>query len=88
MSEQLKAVGYDVVSMELEINQLSKCKEEYEAVVLYIEGDMKDKTKDLIFLRDMVIEADIPLFYMGKSADDIEERCYNISTNTERTQMI
>ena len=34
MSEQLKAVGYDVVSMELEINQLSKCKEEYEAVVL------------------------------------------------------
>ena len=73
MSEQLKAVGYDVVSMELEINQLSKCKEEYEAVVLYIEGDMKDKTKDLIFLRDMVIEADIPLFYMGNNSEELKE---------------
>lgn len=66
--EQLKALRYNIVSTELDIQQISKEKESFEAILLYMENDTDIKTQELVFLRDKAVEEDIPIFYMG---DDV-----------------
>ena len=62
MIEQLKELDYQVISTELDIQQIAKWKESFEAVLLYMESEVKEKTQELVYLRDKAVEEDLPIF--------------------------
>ena len=66
MIEQLKELEYNIVPAQLDIQELSKLKETYEVVLLFMEGDGEEKTKELVYLRDKAVEEDCPIFYVGE----------------------
>lgn len=70
--EQLKELNYNVISVELDVQQLSKLEEDFEAALLYIEDDVKGKSQELVYLRDKAVEEDIPVFYMGEDSQELE----------------
>ena len=55
MIEQLKELEYNTVSAELDIQELSKLKETFEVVLLFMESEGEEKSKELVYLRDIVI---------------------------------
>lgn len=72
MIEQLKELDYQVISTELDIQQIAKWKESFEAVLLYMESEVKEKTQELVYLRDKAVEEDLPIFYMGEDETDLK----------------
>ena len=44
MVDQLKELEYNVVATELDVQLLAKLNDTYEAVLLYIEGEIEEKT--------------------------------------------
>lgn len=66
MIEQLKELEYNTVSAELDIQELSKLKDTYEVVLLFMESEGEEKTKELVYLRDKAMEEDSPIFYVGE----------------------
>ena len=73
MIEQLKELEYNIISAELDIEELSKLKESFEVVLLFMEGEGGEKTKELVYLRDKAVEDDSPIFYVGEDTDIIHE---------------
>ena len=49
MIEQLKELNYNVLSTELDVQQLSKEKENFEAILLYMESNAKEKSQELCY---------------------------------------
>lgn len=66
VSEQLKELDYNIVSVDLDIQQISKEKDSFEAILLYMESEANGMTQELVYLRDKAVEEDIPIFYMGE----------------------
>ena len=73
MIEQLKELEYNIVSVQLDIQELSKLKETFEVVLLFIESDGEEKTKELVYLRDKAVEEDSPIFYVGEDTPVMRE---------------
>ncbi len=73
MIEQLKELEYNPVSAELDIQELSKLKETFEVVLLFMESDGEEKTKELVYLRDKAVEEDNPIFYVGEDTAVMRE---------------
>lgn len=73
MEEQLKELKYNLTVAELDIQQLSEVKESYEAVLLYMESDIKEKSQEVVYLRDKAVEEDTPVFYMGDDMEALQE---------------
>lgn len=73
MIEQLKELEYNTASAELDIQQLSKLKDTYEVILLYMESDGEEKSKELVYLRDKAVEEDSPIFYIGEDTPTIRE---------------
>lgn len=73
MIEQLKELEYNTVSAELDIQELSKLKDTYEVVLLFMESDGEEKTKELVYLRDKAMEDDSPIFYVGEDTPIMRE---------------
>lgn len=73
MIEQLKELEYNTVSAELDIQELSKLKDTYEVVLLFMESDGEEKTKELVYLRDKAMEDDSPIFYVGENTPIMRE---------------
>ena len=67
MAEQLKELEYNVFSTELDVQLLAKLNDTYEAIVFYIEGDIEEKTQELVYLRDRAVEEELPVFYIGEN---------------------
>ena len=65
IEEQLKNLGYHVISVGTNINEINTVKEDIAAVVMYVEEEMLKKQQALVFVRDKVIEEDIPVFVIG-----------------------
>ena len=59
--EQLKERGYNAIAVELDIQKISKVTDVYEAVLLYMESDVNEKSQELVYLRDKAVEEDIPV---------------------------
>ena len=66
MIEQLKELEYNTVSAGLDIQELSKLKDTYEVVLLFMESDGEEKSKELVYLRDKALEENSPIFYVGE----------------------
>lgn len=73
MTEQLKELGYNAVVAELDIQQISKLKDTFEVILLYMESEGEDKTKELVYLRDKAMEEDSPIFYIGEDTPVIRD---------------
>lgn len=73
MEEQLKELKYNVTSVELDIKQLSEVKDTFEAVLLYMESEVKGKSQEVVYLRDKALEEDLPIFYMGEDMSALLE---------------
>ena len=73
MIEQLKELEYNTVSAELDIQEISKLKESFEVILLFMEGDGEEKTKELVYLRDKAVEEDSPIFYVGEDTPVMRE---------------
>ena len=73
MIEQLTELNYHVISTELDVQQLAKLEDNFEAALLYMESDAKEKTQELVYLRDKAVEEDIPIFYMGENVENLED---------------
>lgn len=73
MIEQLKELEYNIVSAQLDIQELSKLKETFEVVLLFMESDGEEKTKELVYLRDKAVEEDCPIFYVGEDTPVMRE---------------
>ena len=73
MMEQIKELNYNPISCELDIQQISKLKEEFEVVLLYMEGEGNDKTQEIVYLRDKAVEEDLPIFYIGEETSVLRE---------------
>lgn len=73
MIEQLKELEYNIVSVQLDIQELSKLKETFEVVLLFMESDGEEKTKELVYLRDKAVEEDSPIFYVGEDTPVMRE---------------
>lgn len=71
--EQFKELDYNVVLEDLDVQKISKLKDSFEALILYMESDGQDKTQDIVFLRDKAVEEDIPIFYMGDEAEALKK---------------
>lgn len=73
MIEQLKELEYNTVSAELDIQELSKLKDNYEVVLLFMESEGEEKTKELVYLRDKAMEENSPIFYVGEDTPVMRE---------------
>lgn len=71
--EQLRELNYHVVSAELDVQQLSKLQDNFEAALLYMESDAKGRSQELVYLRDKAVEEDIPVFYMGEDFEALAD---------------
>lgn len=71
-TEQFKELEYNVVLEDLDVQKISKLKDPFEALILYMESDGEDKTQDIVYLRDKAVEEDIPIFYMGDEAEALK----------------
>lgn len=70
--EQFKELEYNVVLEDLDVQKISKLKDPFEALILYMESDGEDKIQDIVYLRDKAVEEDIPIFYMGDEAEALK----------------
>ncbi|MBQ2744080.1 MAG: response regulator [Lachnospiraceae bacterium] len=73
VTEQLKELNYNTVSVDLDIQQISKEKASFEAVLLYMESEASGMTQQLVYLRDKAVEEDIPIFYMGEDVSALHD---------------
>ena len=71
--EQFKELEYNVVLEDLDVQKISRLKDPFEALILYMESDGEDKTQDIVYLRDKAVEEDIPIFYMGDEAESLKK---------------
>ena len=71
--DHFKELKYNVVVEDLDVQKISKLKDTFEALILYMESDGHEKTQDIVYLRDKAVEEDIPIFYMGDEADELKK---------------
>ena len=65
MEEQLKGLGYHVISVGANVNEMNAIKEDITAVLIYTDEDMMKKQQSIVFLRDKCVEEDIPVFVIA-----------------------
>ena len=65
MEEQLKGLGYHVINVGTNVNEINAVKEDITAVLMYTDEDMMKKQQAIVFLRDKIVEEDIPVFAIG-----------------------
>ncbi len=65
MEEQLKEMGYNVINVGTDINDINAVKDPLSAIMIYADADLLKKQQAMVFVRDMGVEKDIPFFLIG-----------------------
>lgn len=65
MEEQLKGLGYNVITVGTSVNEINAIKEDITAVLMYTDEELVKKQQALVFLRDKIVEDDISVFVIG-----------------------
>lgn len=65
MEEQLKGLGYNVITVGTSVNEINAIKEDITAVLMYTDEELVKKQQALVFLRDKIVEEDISVFVIG-----------------------
>lgn len=74
MEEQLKKLGYNIISVGANVNQMNDIKVDITAVLIYTDEEMMKKQQSLVFLRDKCVEEDLPVFVIADINEMIEIR--------------
>ena len=69
IAAQMAQYGYETKITELNMAKLFEMDGSYEAVLLYMENEVLGYTQELLYLKDKMVEDNIPFFYIG---DDLE----------------
>ena len=56
MVEQLKELGYNTATVELDIKQIAMKKDSYEVILLCLDNDVDIKSQELVYVRDKEVE--------------------------------
>ena len=73
IAKQLEELRYEVAITEMNIQAISEYKENVEAMFLYTESDTEVYTKEMVFIRDKAAEENIPIFYLGEDAENLQK---------------
>ncbi len=65
LKNKLEEMNYETLVSRVEIDSLCRALKEAEAVFLFAEEELKDLQQGLIYLKDTVVENEIPLFVTG-----------------------
>ncbi len=65
LEDQLKELGYNVINVGTNINEINAIKDKLAAILLYVDSDLLKNQQALIFLRDKALEDDTPFFVIG-----------------------
>ena len=65
LKNKLEAANYEVIVSRVEIDSLCRTLKEAEAVFLFAEEELEDLQQGLVYLKDTVVENEIPLFVTG-----------------------
>ncbi len=71
-AELFREMEYEVTVTGLDIEEISKLQDPYEALVLYMESDGQEKQQDIVYLRDKAIQEDMPVFFLGDEEEALK----------------
>ena len=67
--EYIRKYGHNIIEMEPELKMISSIQEPPDICMIIVESSMGEKTQALVYLRDLAIEKDIPIFLLGYPID-------------------
>ncbi len=67
--DYIKNYGYNIIELEPELKTISHMQEAAAIIMIIVESTMAEKSQALVYLRDMAIEKDIPIFLLGYPID-------------------
>lgn len=67
IEERFKNLGYNVINEGTDITAISGIQSNISAVLLYVDADLLSNQQSLVFIKDMSLQDDIPLFAIGDS---------------------
>lgn len=65
LEEQLKGLGYNIISVGTSVNDINNIKEDITAILVYADAELLKKQQALVFLRDKAVQNDTPCFIIG-----------------------
>ncbi len=65
MEEQLKELGYNIINVGTNINDINAVKDTISAIMIYADETLLKKNQAMVFVRDKGVEDDIPFFIIG-----------------------
>lgn len=65
MEEQLKELGYNVLTVGPNVDEINQIQADITAVLMYTDETLVKKQQALVFMRDKLIEEDTPVFVVG-----------------------
>lgn len=65
MEEQLKELGYNIINVGTDINEIHAIKDAISAIMIYADESLLKKNQAMVFVRDKGVEDDIPFFIIG-----------------------
>jgi len=82
ISTQVKGFGHEVYECSLSISDMEKYKGKAELIFIYADDDIADNTQTLVYLKDMAIEHDIPIYFAGENSE------YNVAIKSMPVYLI
>ena len=67
--EYIQSYDHRIIEMEPDMKELSSIQEYPDICLIIVESTMGDKSQALVYLRDLAIEKDIPIFLLGYPID-------------------
>ena len=67
--DYIRNYGYNIIELDPELKAISHMQEPADIIMIIVESTMAEKSQALVFLRDMAIEKDIPIFLLGYPID-------------------
>lgn len=80
LKNKLEAANYEVIVSRVEIDSLCRALKEAEAVFLFAEEELEELQQGLVYLKDTVVENEIPLFVTG-GVQELDEVHKSIPAN-------
>ena len=65
LENQLTELGYGVITVGTEVDEVDEVKDKIFAIVIYADSELLKKKQALVFLRDKAVDKDIPFFVIG-----------------------
>lgn len=69
IEELLNQLGYNASHADLSVKSISRIKDKQDAYLIFADEDLSDNTDALVYIKDMAVEGDIPIFIAGDDSE-------------------